>query len=69
MSFAQLTADEVAHALAEAKARGLPDGWDVKLDVRNPSSHFVVQLVAMAVVICHSLFVFASPVAVLNAVK
>jgi hypothetical protein len=35
MSFAQLSADEVAHALAEAKARGLPDGWDVKLDVRN----------------------------------
>jgi hypothetical protein len=28
-----LTEEEVAAALKEAKARGLPDGWTVKLDV------------------------------------
>ena len=29
----ELTPEEVAAALAEAKARGLPDGWKVSLDV------------------------------------
>eukprot|EP00538_Stauroneis_constricta_P006064 CAMPEP_0119546822 /NCGR_PEP_ID=MMETSP1352-20130426/1064_1 /TAXON_ID=265584 /ORGANISM="Stauroneis constricta, Strain CCMP1120" /LENGTH=2084 /DNA_ID=CAMNT_0007591549 /DNA_START=81 /DNA_END=6335 /DNA_ORIENTATION=- len=31
----ELTPEEVAQALEEAKARGLPDGWDVKLDKRK----------------------------------
>jgi hypothetical protein len=38
MSIAQLTEDEVAAAVEEAKARGLPDGWTVKLDVRKKLS-------------------------------
>ena len=29
----ELTPEETAVALAEGKARGLPDGWDVTLDV------------------------------------
>ena len=56
MSFAQLTAEEVAHALAEAKARGLPDGWDVKLDVRKLADAGFILVVA-DIVTCHSLFV------------
>lgn len=30
-----MTPEETARALQEAKARGLPDGWRVELDVRS----------------------------------
>ena len=30
-----MTPEEKAAALAEAKTRGLPDGWRVELDVRS----------------------------------
>ena len=36
----RLTAAEKASALAEGKARGLPDGWDVELDVRIMNGRF-----------------------------
>ena len=32
-----MTPEEQAAALAEAKGRGLPDGWRVELDVRQSS--------------------------------
>lgn len=37
-----MTPEEKAAALAEAKGRGLPDGWRVELDVR-PSYNEIVD--------------------------
>ena len=38
-----MTPEEKAAALAEAKGRGLPDGWRVELDVR-PSHNEILDV-------------------------